>query len=62
MSTAAKLVASTETAKAGMTIVASKGSESLRATAGSHAPQEEAQRRKWGVETGAVRSVHARKF
>jgi hypothetical protein len=62
MSTAAKAVASTKTCRTGTMLAASKGIKSLKATLSSRSPQEEAQRCKWGVETRAVRSVHARKF
>ncbi|MDQ1591141.1 MAG: hypothetical protein QOG71_1768 [Pyrinomonadaceae bacterium] len=63
MSAAAKALASTKTGKAGMTLDAPKGIKPPKATAASgRSPQAEAQRRKWGVETGALRSVHARKF
>jgi hypothetical protein len=62
MSIAAKVVAGTETSKAGETRAASEGIKSLKTTASNYAPQAEAQRRKWGMETHAVRSVHARKF
>jgi hypothetical protein len=66
MSTAAKavkVVAATETGKAGMTLADAKGIKPPKATAASgRSPQAEAQRRMWGVETGALRSVHARKF
>jgi hypothetical protein len=62
MSIAAKVVAATETSKAGMTLAASKGIKSLKTTASNYSSQEESQRRKWGVETVALRSVHARKF
>lgn len=59
---AAKVVASTETVKAEMRLAASKRVKSLKERARGDASREEAQRRKWGVETGALRSVHARKF
>lgn len=62
MSTAAKTIASTETAKASKTFSAAQGIKSRKATSGSRSPQEELQRRRWGVETRAVRRVHARKF
>jgi hypothetical protein len=63
MPAAAKLSASMETAKDSKTLAATKGFKSLKATtANNYSPQDEAQRRKWGVETSAVRSVHARKF
>ena len=62
MSTAAKVIASTETGKAEMTLAASKDIKSLKTAAKYYSPQDEAQRRKWGVETGALRPVHARKF
>jgi hypothetical protein len=62
MSAAVKKAVSTETVKAGKSFAASKGGRRPKATGNSHLAREEAQRRKWGVETGAVRSVHARKF
>jgi hypothetical protein len=62
MSAAVKRAASTETVKAGQSPAALKGVESLKTTDNKYLAREEAQRRKWGVETGAVRSVHARKF
>ena len=62
MLTAAKITASTEIAKDNQTFAAARGIKSLKATANSYSPQAEAQRRKWGAETGAVRSIHARKF
>ncbi|HEY0098468.1 MAG TPA: hypothetical protein VGB76_05895 [Pyrinomonadaceae bacterium] len=62
MTTAAKLVASAETVNDNKTLTGAQGTKSLKATASGYSPQEEAQRRKWGVERGAVRSIHARKF
>lgn len=63
MQTAAKLIASTETAEPETTPAAAKGGMPAQATAhNNRSPQAEAQRRKWGVETRAVRSIHARKF
>jgi hypothetical protein len=62
MLTAAKITASTETAKDTQTLAAAPDSKSLKARASMYSPHEAAQRRKWGVETGAVRSLHARKF
>ena len=62
MSAAIKTAASTGTVKAGESLAAAKGDESLKATGNNSFARDETQRRKWGVETGAVRSVHARKF
>jgi hypothetical protein len=62
MSAAVKKAVSTETVKAGKSPVTSKDGMSPKATGNNQFAREEAQRRKWGVETGAVRSVHARKF
>ena len=62
MSAAVKLIASTEAAKDDKTLAAPPRVKSLKTTASAYSPQEEAQRRKWGVETGTVRSIHARKF
>lgn len=62
MSAAVKRIASTETVKAGKSLAAAKSDKSLKATGHNSFAPEEARRRKWGVETGAVRSIHARKF
>jgi hypothetical protein len=64
MSAAApKSIASIETAGDNKAQGVAKGVEHSKATAGSHRPQEvEARRRRWGVETAVVRSMHARKF
>ncbi|MCA1565305.1 MAG: hypothetical protein LC803_06670 [Acidobacteria bacterium] len=58
----AKRIASTETAGDNKTGGVAKGIKNPKATASSYSPQVEAQRRRWGVETAAVRSMHARKF
>jgi len=62
MSAAVKLIASTETASKVKLLADAKESKSLRTAIKNYSPQEEAQRRKWGVETRAVRLVHAKKF
>lgn len=62
MSAAVKRVASTETAKDNKTLAAQPRVKSVKTTATSHTRKEEAQRSKWGVETVAVRPIHARKF
>ena len=62
MATATKRVAVSETAKAAETLAPAIGVKSLQLTERNYSRQEEAQRRKWGVETRAVRSAHARKF
>ena len=60
MSTAAvRIIAPSETAKQSKTLAAPKG---VKAKANNYSAQVEAQRRKWGTETAAVSSVHARKF
>lgn len=62
MATAAKSLVRIETVKDAAPPAAAKAVESLKRTADNYSPREEAQRRKWGVETRAVRSIHARKF
>jgi hypothetical protein len=62
MSATAKSIVATATAEDNKTAEVAKGIKSLKTMAGSHSPQAEAQRRKWGVETHVVRSIHARKF
>jgi hypothetical protein len=63
MPAAAKAIAPTdETARDNKTHGSAKGFGNSKATAGSYSPQVEAQRRRWGVETAAIRSTHARKF
>lgn len=62
MSVAVKLTASAKTASDVKLLADTKESKSLRTAIKNYSPQEKAQRRKWGVETGAVRSIHARKF
>lgn len=62
MSAAVKTAVSTGTVKAEKSLAATKSDKSLKATDNDSLALEEARRRKWGVETGAVRSVHARKF
>lgn len=62
MATAAKSLARTETVKDATPPAAAKAVKSLKRTVDNYSPREEAQRRKWGVETSAVRSIHARKF
>lgn len=62
MATATKRVAVTETAKAAEALAPASVVKSLQATERNYSVQQEALRRKWGVETRAVRSVHTRKF
>jgi hypothetical protein len=62
MTAAAKRVAVTETAKAVETLAPASGVRNLQTPERNYSRQAEAQRSKWGVETRAVRSVHARKF
>lgn len=62
MSTAVRLVATPEAAKDSKTPAATKGIKLSEATADNSFAHRESQRRKWGTETAAVRSVHARKF
>jgi hypothetical protein len=62
MFNAAKAIAPTEVAKDTQTFAAAQAIKSLKATASSYSPQAEAERRKWGVETRAVRSIHVRKY
>jgi muconolactone delta-isomerase len=62
MATAAKRVAVTETVKAAEALAPASNVERLQATERNYSRQQEAQRRKWGLETRAVRSVHVRKF
>jgi hypothetical protein len=62
MSAAAKRIALIETVKDNKTADVAKGLTNSKATLSNHSLQAEAQRRRWGVETAAVRPVHARKF
>ena len=62
MSTATRRVVVTETAKQSKTPGGANDAKLSQAAANNYAAQLDAQRRKWGTDTDAVRSVHARKF
>jgi hypothetical protein len=63
MSTAAvRTIVAPETAEQDRSVAAAPGSKLSKATTNNYSAQAEAQRRKWGTETKAVRSTHARKF
>jgi hypothetical protein len=61
-SAAVRTIAVAETAERDKTVAVVPGGDLSKATTNNHSAQVEAQRRKWGTETAAVRSTHARKF